>query len=103
MIKGEELQSLTILAGEDITLPVHFEGSPPPSVTWTVDNEDLIESDRITFQERKGFSQLTIKEALISDAGTYKLQLRNKAGEEKTSCRVIVHGNHYFESLNVNE
>ena len=92
-IKEKRLLEQTVVAGKEITMPVKFEGIPPPFVTWTVNDNSLPKSDRIFIEEREGFSELRIRQALKSDAGTYKLRLRNKAGEAETSFTINVNGN----------
>ena len=91
VIKGEDLQDLLVNAGNDISLPVDVEGFPTPSVTWTLNGKDLSASDRITFEERGGFTGVKIRKVMKSDAGTYKLSLSNAAGTAHSSFSLIVH------------
>ena len=93
-IKGNKLQKQTIVAGKDITFPVNFKGFPAPSITWTMDGNILPESsNRITVEKRAGFTGVKITSAETSDAGNYKLILKNEAGEIETACYVTIHGN----------
>ena len=93
VIKEEELQKQTVIAGEDIFLPVKFESCSPPSITWTLDDKELSASDRISLVEREGYTEVNIEQAQKSDAGTYKVILSNRAGEAHISFIVDVHGN----------
>ena len=74
-------------------MPVKFEGIPPPVVTWAVNDNIIPESDRIFIEKKDGFTELIIRQALKSDAGTYKLRLRSEAGEAATSFTLNVNGN----------
>ena len=92
-IIGEKIEEQTVIAGDDITLPVNFEGFPPPSITWYLNEEKLSTSDRITFNGRDDLAELKISKPQVSDAGNYKLILSNKVGETQTCCHVKVIGN----------
>ena len=86
-------KDIAVLLGNDIILPIYFEGFPSPTVTWTLNEIKLSPSDRIILEERGRFTKVTIKRAKTTDAGTYKVILCNSVGEAKISSRVSVHGN----------
>ena len=99
IIKGKDIPDITVVGGEDIIVPVKFEGYPAPSVSWNLNGEELSASDRITLEDGDDFARLQIKPVLVSDAGTYKLILSNNAGEVETSFDVTVQGNYPIDYI----
>ena len=86
-------KDLVVLDGNDISLPVYFEGFPTPSVTWTLNKMNLSESGRTAIVKREDFTKITINRGKSSDAGTYKVVLSNSVGKTEISCRVSIQGN----------
>ena len=86
---------MVVTKGEDIILPVNFEGTPKPSSEWTKNGKKIRKSDRIKIKEEGTSTEIKIKSAEKSDDGKYELALMNHAGVVKTSCEVVVHGNFY--------
>ena len=81
-----------VVKGKDIVLPVTFESTSCPSIAWTKDGQNILESNRLTIKKDGTSTELRISAAVESDAGSYQLVLKNNAGEVKSSCNVVVHG-----------
>ena len=82
---------IKVIEGNDFVLPVNFEGTPPPIITWTKNGKKIDESKHIKIKTEGTSSQIKIKSAEKSDDGTYQLNLRNNIGEVKTACAVVVY------------
>ena len=82
---------ITVIEGHDIVLPITFEGTPPPIITWTKNMKNIAESKRIKIKNEGASSQIKIKSAEKSDDGNYELTLTNNLSEVKTACAVVVY------------
>lgn len=88
----EKLQPLEIKETESATLSVTVTGSPQPKIQWfkddapvQIDNVHIVAKD-----EGSGHYVLTIKEAKITDKGSYSCKATNEAGEARTEASVMV-------------
>ncbi|KAK6034156.1 immunoglobulin I-set domain protein [Cooperia oncophora] len=88
----EKLQPLEVKQQESATLSVTVTGSPEPKIAWfkdavpiQIDNVHLFAKD-----EGSGHYVLTIKEARITDQGSYSCKATNEAGEARTEATVHV-------------
>uniref|UniRef100_A0A8B9PYG3 Uncharacterized protein n=1 Tax=Apteryx owenii TaxID=8824 RepID=A0A8B9PYG3_APTOW len=73
---------LIIKAGNTIRVPIPFEASPDPVVTWLKDGLPL--PKRATVNTEHGTTQLLIEAAEFSDGGTYTVELQNGSGNKET-------------------
>ncbi|XP_025919577.1 immunoglobulin-like and fibronectin type III domain-containing protein 1 [Apteryx rowi] len=73
---------LIIKAGNTIRVPIPFEASPDPVVTWLKDGLPL--PKRATINTEHGTTQLLIEAAEFSDSGTYTVELQNGSGNKET-------------------
>ena len=92
-IMAQRLREQTVITGKEIVLPVNFESIPSPSIVWNLNDKVLSKSDRIIIEEIANFTEVRIRQAQKSDAGTYKVILSNLAGRAETSFTVYVNGN----------
>ncbi|XP_062450763.1 immunoglobulin-like and fibronectin type III domain-containing protein 1 [Rhea pennata] len=72
---------LIIKAGNTIRVPIPFEASPDPVVTWLKDGLPL--PRRATINTEYGTTQLLIEAAEFSDSGTYTVVLQNGSGNKE--------------------
>lgn len=80
------LEAKFVTKGSEVTLEVHFEGQPQPTVKWFKNNKEITES--IIIEDRK--TTLKIKSAKKEDGGKYEVRVFNEAGEAKTSSTLQV-------------
>nr|XP_009665660.1 PREDICTED: immunoglobulin-like and fibronectin type III domain-containing protein 1 [Struthio camelus australis] len=66
---------LIIRAGKTIRVPIPFEASPDPVVTWLKDGLPL--PKRATINTEHSTTELLIEAAEFSDSGTYTVELQN--------------------------
>ncbi|CAG2161698.1 unnamed protein product [Oppiella nova] len=84
------LKDIVVMAGEQFTLRVPFNGSPTPKAEWTINGKTVIPDDRITSEVNVAFTVLLNKKAKREDSGKYGLKLTNSEGSDSAFCRVQV-------------
>ncbi|XP_043941249.1 hemicentin-1 [Protopterus annectens] len=84
-----ELVEISVIAGEDVTLPCEVKSFPPPIITWAK-NMQLISpfSQRHTFLPS---GSLKITASRVSDSGIYMCVATNIAGNITQSAKLNVH------------
>ncbi|NXE54116.1 IGFN1 protein, partial [Casuarius casuarius] len=82
LIEDRVKSFLIIKAGNTIRVPIPFEASPDPVVTWLKDGLPL--PKRATISTEHGTTQLLIEAAELSDSGTYTVELQNGSGNKET-------------------
>ena len=83
----------TVRAGTTLTLTVNISGIPSPSVSWSLDNETLQKSDRISIDITEDYSTLTVKNTLPDDTGVYTICAENVVGKAEADFDISVKGN----------
>lgn len=95
------LESVTLKAGEKLSLKCHIIGSPPLKVQWMKDRRELKSSGetQITFVD--GSVCLEVNAVSTSEAGDYLCKASNAAGSTFCKARVTIKGTLYcaFASL----
>ncbi|XP_070156196.1 obscurin isoform X8 [Polyergus mexicanus] len=73
---------MMILIEETGTMTVQVEATPVPEVTWYKDGQLIEESDRIKIVKENGDAyKLVIKNAKLTDAGSYSIVARNEINQ----------------------
>ncbi|XP_036382492.1 hemicentin-1 [Megalops cyprinoides] len=67
---------VTLNKGQQLTLSCHAQGTPPPTITWTVNNTPFPGAS----VDAAGRSSLVIENVTASDAGTYVCKADNSVG-----------------------
>ena len=73
--------------GGNIVFSCEIEAEPKPEVTWFLGDNPLSEGDRLIksvtqIEGTKKYSlNLTVKDVVASDSGTYKVEAKNKLGQ----------------------
>ena len=80
------LESQTVVAGSTVTFQCSPIGDPPPSITWSHNNQLLSEGGKISFTE----SQLTITNVQEENDGFYECIASNAFGSNITSAKLSV-------------
>ncbi|XP_054275490.1 titin isoform X2 [Macrosteles quadrilineatus] len=77
--------------GDCVTLECAVKGEPTPSVSWSLNNNPLLPSDRIKMNEdSSGLCILTINPVTAEDKGVYTARATNPLGEAKCFSHLIV-------------
>jgi hypothetical protein len=83
------LEPVEIKESESATLSVVAEGKPEPKIDWFKDGRPAqIDGDHVVRRdEGQGRHSITIKNALLEDAGIYSCKAVNKAGADETAAK----------------
>lgn len=66
-------------------------GEPSPEVTWYLNNEPIVENDRIKITKNDdGSNTLRITTARPNDKGNYTIKAKNRVGEAKSFAKLVV-------------
>lgn len=80
-----------IAEGEEAKFECSVTGEPRPRVIWHLNNEPLIETDRIKIRaDETGTSVLKISPTRPEDKGNYTAKASNRAGEAKSFAKLVV-------------
>ena len=82
-------ESLTLKKGDKLNLSATHDGLPKPDVQWKF-NDTNIDSEKVTFDAKKGKSSLALKGLEDIHAGIYSVVATNEAGESHASCVVTI-------------
>lgn len=82
----------TISPGQNVTFSALVVGNPPPEVNWFRDGQAIEDEGRFVIKEDvdRGKFSLTIKQAIMEDAGTFRCVAFNEAGEESCKASLAV-------------
>ncbi|KJH44302.1 immunoglobulin I-set domain protein [Dictyocaulus viviparus] len=88
----ETLRAVQVKETEAVNLSVTVTGSPTPKLTWFKDDVpiDIDNVHVLTKDEGSGHFVLTIKDAKVTDVGSYSCKAVNDAGEARTEATVNV-------------
>ncbi|XP_039888667.1 Down syndrome cell adhesion molecule-like protein 1 homolog isoform X3 [Simochromis diagramma] len=82
--------------GEPFSLMCAAKGAPPPSITWTLDDEPVVrdstyKTSQYTLSDGLTVSHVNVSSPLIPDGGVYRCVARNSAGSAEYQARINVH------------
>lgn len=87
---------------ETVTFECATKGQPAPSIKWFLNNNELSESDRISFvKTNDGVAKLVIKNVTANDKGVYTVKAINSCGEAKCFSHLIVKSINAPENLQI--
>lgn len=85
------LRDITVRAGEDFSISIPFIAFPKPTATWYANDRLLDDSDsRIFLQTGDDYASIVVKNSKRTDAGSYKIQVKNPCGFDTGSLNVRV-------------
>ncbi|CAH1395285.1 unnamed protein product [Nezara viridula] len=94
------LSDTLVKVGETVSLECIVDGKPTPTVTWSLNNIELQQSNRIHMsQDAEGLCLLKIKDIKPEDRGVYTAKAINQLGEAKCFSQLIVKTPVTLESL----
>ncbi|XP_014667690.1 PREDICTED: titin-like [Priapulus caudatus] len=86
----KRFEEVTVSADELLSLELGYEGYPPCTVTWILEEQEITETRRIRVVTSEKKSQLVVKPVQGKDAGNYKCIVENEHGQETVPFRVNV-------------
>ncbi|XP_066567577.1 cell adhesion molecule DSCAML1 [Amia ocellicauda] len=86
-----------VAPGEEFSLMCGAKGAPPPTVTWTLDDEPIARdsshrSNQYTLSDGSTVSHMNVSGPQIRDGGVYRCSARNSAGSAEYQARINVRG-----------
>uniref|UniRef100_A0A6Q2Y8Y5 Down syndrome cell adhesion molecule like 1 n=1 Tax=Esox lucius TaxID=8010 RepID=A0A6Q2Y8Y5_ESOLU len=86
-----------VAPGEPFYLMCAAKGAPPPSITWTLDDEPVVrdsayKTSQYTLSDGLTVSHVNVSSPAIRDGGVYRCAARNSAGSAEYQARINVRG-----------
>ncbi|XP_069470565.1 cell adhesion molecule DSCAML1 isoform X2 [Ambystoma mexicanum] len=83
--------------GEQFSLMCTAKGAPPPTITWTLDEEPILKdnghrSNQYTMSDGTTVSHMNVTSPQIKDGGVYRCAARNSVGSAEYKARINVRG-----------
>ncbi|XP_029107389.1 Down syndrome cell adhesion molecule-like protein 1 homolog isoform X2 [Scleropages formosus] len=83
--------------GEPFSLMCAAKGAPPPTITWTLDDEPVVRdsshrASQYTLSDGSTVSHVNVSSPQIRDGGVYRCAARNSAGSAEYQARINVRG-----------
>ncbi|CAF0817484.1 unnamed protein product, partial [Didymodactylos carnosus] len=85
-------KEIRVKAGEPLTIDLPISGSPAPTITWIKDGEDVQPTRDTQLESNDIHAKLYKPSSKGTDAGKYKVKLKNASGEDECDIDVIVMG-----------
>lgn len=76
----------SVYVGSGFTLTCEAEGSPVPAFTWMALKPD---GQRVEIEKHQ---ELVVRNASLTDAGTYQCEVSNRLGRKTANVSVVVQG-----------
>ncbi|OAD58520.1 Myosin light chain kinase, smooth muscle [Eufriesea mexicana] len=83
-------KSITVTAGEDVSVSFRATGVPKPRVTWMKGLRDITDGPRSHKETIDDYVRLTLKRVVPSDEGTYCILVKNRYGCDRTFFSIKV-------------
>ncbi|XP_028664324.1 LOW QUALITY PROTEIN: cell adhesion molecule DSCAML1 [Erpetoichthys calabaricus] len=82
---------------ESFSLMCSAKGAPPPTISWTLDDETIVRdsnhrTNQYTMSDGSTVSHMNITSSQITDGGVYRCTARNSAGSAEYQARINVRG-----------
>ncbi|KAL0267677.1 UNVERIFIED_CONTAM: hypothetical protein PYX00_009872 [Menopon gallinae] len=84
------IRDMTVIAGEEFQITVPFVANPRPKPNWSINGEEVFQTERIKFETSDVETVFRNKCAKRGDTGSYTIQLVNNVGSDTATCRVLV-------------
>uniref|UniRef100_A0A3Q3JCA1 Down syndrome cell adhesion molecule like 1 n=1 Tax=Monopterus albus TaxID=43700 RepID=A0A3Q3JCA1_MONAL len=87
-----------VVPGEPFSLMCAAKGAPPPTITWTLDDEPVardlsrVRASQYTLSDGSTVSHVNVSSPQIRDGGVYRCAARNSAGSAEYQARINVRG-----------
>ncbi|XP_011700590.1 PREDICTED: twitchin isoform X1 [Wasmannia auropunctata] len=91
-IDRTNLQPITVKVGLTVTLDVNIIGEPPPKVTWTFKDKELVSDDTIRIDNVDYNTKFFILKTKRAHTGKYVITAKNEVGEDTAEVEITVLG-----------
>ncbi|XP_062408479.1 cell adhesion molecule DSCAML1 [Sardina pilchardus] len=86
-----------VAPGEPFSLMCTAKGAPPPTISWTLDDEAIardsaLRASQYTLSDGSTVSHVNVSNPQIRDGGVYRCVARNSAGSAEYQARINVRG-----------
>ena len=86
-----------VAPGEPFSLMCQAKGAPPPTISWTLDDEAIardsaLRASQYTLSDGNTVSHVNVSNPQIRDGGVYRCVARNSAGSAEYQARINVRG-----------
>ena len=88
----DKLEPQNVLRNSTVHLRSTFEGTPPFTVKWFKDDEELFTSPSCVITINEASSTILLHSVGASQIGIYSCQVTNQAGTEKCAAELLVKG-----------
>lgn len=88
----EPTESISVTAGDSVTLECTVSGSPELKVKWFKDGKEMISGRKYKMTLKDNVASMKILAAEKGDTSEYKMELANKVGKDQCTCSVTVLG-----------
>ncbi|XP_038635043.1 Down syndrome cell adhesion molecule-like protein 1 homolog [Scyliorhinus canicula] len=90
--------------GEQFFLMCTAKGAPPPTLTWTLDDETIVRdsghrTNQYTLSDGTTVSHMNVTNPQIKDGGVYRCSARNLVGSAEYQARINVRGSPSIRSM----
>jgi predicted phage tail protein len=91
-IDRTNLDAITVKVGQQVSLDVNIIGEPPPKVTWTFKEKELVSDEAIRIDNIDYNTKLFVMRAKRPQSGTYIITASNVNGEDKAEVEITIIG-----------
>lgn len=91
-IDRTNLQALTVKVGLTVSLDINIIGEPPPKVTWTFKDKELVSDDTIRIDNIDYNTKFFILKTKRAHTGKYVIKAKNEVGEDTAEVEITVLG-----------
>jgi predicted phage tail protein len=89
-INRENLQPITIKAGNTAKLDVEVSGEPPPKITWSFAGKPVENDTNIKIENPDYESHIQMKNMTRAQSGKYKITAQNDSGKDEAEVEINV-------------
>ena len=105
-LNSKYTDNIIVKRGQKIFLDVEYAAYPSPTISWSLNNQSIKDSNRIKLENfNNDHTSLTIYKSQKNDGGKYTLLIQNEYGREKCDINVTVldipSEPHYLEIYNI--
>ena len=81
-----------LLAGQRLVIETKISGIPKPSISWTYNEQPVLQSNHVSVETKNGTSTLTLSEVTLAESGSFKVKATNEVGSAEAEFKVDVKG-----------
>ncbi|CAD6186690.1 unnamed protein product [Caenorhabditis auriculariae] len=97
------MDEFSVYENESIKMTTTVAGHPIPFVEWYFGEERMSISEKVSMSYEKGTSSITLKDVVLSQAGTYYCHATNVHGTSVLSMKLVVHPTRNIPPITIHE